>query len=219
MKLWEDFLSEVLPYVENCPNIIAKSHIKNAAIEFCQRTALWKSELSAFDITLDIHTYALNTKVDPEEEVISSIDYAFITEEHGETHLNVTTEDAMKANVKLWRTITGTKPSAIMMLDTENCRLYPIPEETIANSLIVGLILKPAKSAAGIPNWIFEQYYEVISHGAKARLMGMKGRNWYSPEEGVDEQSDFDIGVRDATIRTNKGNSRQNMQVQMRPFA
>ena len=218
MKYWEDFLSEVMPYVENCPIPVAKNHIKNAAIEFCQRTALWHKELDQINITAGIHTYELSTELSI-DEAISAIDYAYITETSGETHLDVTTEDALKINVRVWRTITATKPEGIMMANTENCRLYPIPEIDIANSLVIGLIMKPSRDSAGVPDWIFEQWAETIAHGAKARLMGMKGRDWYSPEEGVDEQSDFDIGIHDATIRANKGHSRQNSQVQMRPFA
>lgn len=218
MKYWEDFLSEVMPYVENCPLPVAKNHIKNAAIEFCQRTALWHHEFDQINVTANIHTYELHTELDT-DEVISSIDYAYLTEDSGETHLNVTTEDTLKNNIKVWRTLTATKPNSIMMIDTENCRLYPIPEEDISNSLVVGVIMKPSRDSAGVPDWIFEQWAETIAHGAKARLMGMKGRNWYAPEEGADEQTDFDRGVTDATIRANKGHSRQNLQVQMRPLA
>ncbi len=218
MKYWDDFLGEVMPYVENCPVPVAKNHIKNAAIEFCQRTALWRQELDRINITEAIYVYELNTELSTDES-ISAINYAYITETSGETSLTITTEDALDARNSVWRALTSTKPEAIMMVDTENCRLYPIPEADISNSLIVGLIMKPSRDAAGVPDWIFEQWAETIAHGAKARLMGMKGRDWYSPEEGVDEQTDFDNGVHDATIRANKGHSRQNTQVQMRPFA
>jgi len=218
MKYWDDFLSEVLPYVENCPIPIAKNYIKNAAIELCQRATLWRQELDRINITANIHTYELCTELNT-DETISSIDYAYITEDSGETNLTVTTEDAMKISTKVWRTLTATKPESIMMLNTENCRLYPIPEVDITNSLVVGLIMKPSRDAAGVPDWIFEQWAETIAHGAKARLMGMKGRDWYAPSEATDEQADFDLGVKDATIRANKGHSRQNTKVQMRPFA
>jgi len=218
MKLWEDLLNEVMPYVENCPLPIAKHQIRNAAIEFCQRTALWRSELDRINITTNIHTYDLHTEITI-DQAISAIDYAYITESSGETNLTITTEDSLKITNRVWRVLTSTKPESIMLLDTDNCRLYPIPEVDISNSLVIGLILKPSRNSAGLPDWIFEQWAEAIAHGAKARLFGMKSRSWYAPDEGVDEQADFDISVQDATIRVNKGHSRQNTQVKMRALA
>jgi len=218
MKYWTDFLSEVMPYVENCPNPIAQHQIRNAAIEFCQRTALWRRQMDQLNIAANIHTYEIDSDLSV-DEAISAIDYAYITETSGDTPLGVTTEDSLKQSDPIWRTKTTTKPEAIMMADTENCRLYPIPEEDIDNSLVVGLILKPSRDSAGLPDWIFEQWVEKIAHGAKAKLLSMKSRPWYNPQESADEQDSFDLAVTDATIRTNKGNSRQNTQVQMRPLA
>ena len=218
MIVWNNFLNEVLPYVENCPTPIVKQHLRNAAIEFCQRTALWHQELAVISVVQDQYTYDLTGTLTT-DEAISGINYAYLTETDGETPLNVTTEDEMNAHILVWQVNTATKPDTIMMLDTVNCRLYPIPEVAIANSLVVGLILKPSRASTGVPDWIYEQYAEAIAHGAKARLMGMKGRSWYSPEEGIDEQGDFDLAITDATIRTNKGNSRRNSRVKMIPFA
>lgn len=218
MKYWDDFLSEVTPYMENCPLPVVKNHIKNAAIEFCQRAALWRRELDAISLIANEHTYEIDDEINS-DETISSIDYAFLTETSGETPLTITTEDAMKITVRNWRTLTASKPKAVMLLDTEKLRVYPIPEVALTGSLVTGIILKPSRDSAGVPDWIHEQYAEAIAHGAKARLYGMKGRSWYSPDEGIDEKTDFDMAVKDATIRTNKGNSRQDLQVKMRPFA
>ena len=217
MKYWEDFFSEVMPYVENCPAIIAKSHIKNAAIEFCQRTSLWRFELDPISISNNVHTYEIEFELG-HDETISSLEYATLVENSQTNPLGITTFASMNNTGPGWQTTTGQTPESVMLTNTENLRVYPIPERDIANSLFVGVILKPSRDSAGLPDWIFEQYAEVIAHGAKARLMGMKGRDWYSPEEGLDEQSDFDLGVTDATIRTNKGNSQQDSSVIMRPL-
>jgi len=218
MKHWDDFLSEVMPYVENCPLPVAKNHIKNAAIEFCQRTALWRLEMDRLNIADTIYTYEIATDLELDES-ISAIEFAMLIEDGTTTPLGITTDDSMNQNYPGWQTVTSDKPSAVMLTDTENLRVYPIPERDIINSLVIGVILKPSRNSAGLPDWIFEQYAEDIAHGAKARLMGMKGRSWYSPEEGIDEQNDFDYGIKNATIRTNKGNSRQSNGVTMRPLA
>lgn len=218
MKYWEDFLGEVMPYVEGCPLPLAKNHVKNAAIEFCQRTALWRHEMDRLNITTNIELYELSPDLEL-DETISAINYATLIEDDNTKPLVITTDDLMNQTSPGWQTVAGQTPEAVLLADTENLRVYPIPERDILNSLVVGLILKPSRDSAGLPDWIFEQYAEVIAHGAKARLMGMKGRAWYSPEEGMDEQNDFDLGVSGATIRANKGNSRLNNSVIQRPIA
>lgn len=217
MKYWEDFFNEVTPYVENCPSIIVKHQVRNAAIEFCQRSGLWRREMDRINIAANIHTYEINTELSV-DETISAIDYAFLTETTGSTPLGITTEDVLKASSSTWRTITATRPEAALLTDTENCRLYPIPSEDINDSLVVGVILKPSRDSSGLPDWIFEQWAEKIACGAKAKLYSMKSRPWYDAQESLDEQDNFDMAIKDATIRTNKGNSRINLQVQMRPL-
>lgn len=218
MKFWSDFLNEVMPYVENCPIPIVEHQLRNAAIDFCQRAALWRKQMDLISIVTDIHTYDISVDLDT-DEAISSIDYAYLTESSGETPIGVTTEDILKNNVLNWRTQSATKPNSIMMVNTESFRVFPIPEETIANSLVVGLILKPSRNSSGVPDWIHEQWAEKIACGAKAKLFGMKSRPWYDPNESADEQENFDMAIKDATIRTNKGHSRIDSTVTMRPFA
>jgi len=219
MKTWSDFLNEVSPYVENCPTPIVEHEIRNAAIEFCQRTALWRREMVAINVTLNTHSYDLSANLTAAEEAISAIDYAYLTETEGETDLGVTTEDTLKNTISTWRTRTAVKPEAIMLTDTENARLYPIPEESITGGLITGLILKPSRTATGVPDWIHEQWAEKIAHGAKAKIFSMKSRPWYDAQEAIDEKDNFDMAIKDATIRVNKGHSRANLSVQMRPIA
>lgn len=218
MKFWDDFLSEVMPYVENCPLPVAKHSIQNAAIEFCQRTALWRRELDPISIIANIYDYDLDDEISADESV-SSINFAFLTEVSGETPMKVTTEDTMQQTIRNWRTLTSSKPQAVMLTDTENLRTYPIPEAAIAGGLVVGLILKPSRIAGGLPDWIYEQWAEAIAYGAKAKLFSMKSRPWYDAQEALDEQDNFDMAIKDATIRTNKGHSRANTSVQMRPLA
>lgn len=218
MKYWDDFLNEVMPYVENCPLPVAKHQIINATIEFCQRTALWRRELDPISLSATVHTYPVCDEVSA-DETISSLDFAFLTETDGETPLGVTTEDVMKENIYNWRTATAQKPQAVMLPNTESIRVYPIPEVATLGSLVVGVILKPSREAAGIPDWIHEQYAEKIACGAKAKLFAMKSRSWYDAQESNDEQDNFDMAIKDATIRTNKGNSRINLSVKQRPLA
>ncbi len=218
MKFWEDFYNEVMPYVENCPAPIIKHQLINAAIEFCQRSGLWRRQMDQINITANIYSYNIMVELS-NDEAVSNLDYAYITETSGETKLFVTTEDTLEGYIDNWRTKTAPKPTSISMEDAENFRLYPIPEADILNSLVIGLILKPSRNSAGLPDWIHEQWAEKIAHGAKAKLFGMKSRSWYDKKEALNEQDSFDLAIKDATIRTNKGNSRTNLKLKMRPMA
>ena len=52
------FLPMVMPYVGTCPQILAKRHIRQAAIEFCETTRLWREDITQ-DITASPFTIAV----------------------------------------------------------------------------------------------------------------------------------------------------------------
>jgi len=218
MKYWEDFLIEILPSVENCPNPLAINAVRNAAIEFCQRSVVWRKELDPITISATIKEYDLHAELE-NNETISAINTGHILDNGQICPLYVTTTEELDSVVPQWKGVTGQRSSAVFMKDTRTAQLYPIPETTIAGGLNLEMVLKPSRDATGVPDWLFEQWAEGIAAGAKARLFNMKSRPWYDASFAMDEQDTFDAAVKDASMRVNKAHSRRTAKVQMRPLA
>ena len=64
--------------------------------------------------------------------------------------------------------------------------------------MIVNVSLKPLPTVTALPDFIFEDYYQAIAAGAKAKLMVMPGKEWTNPEYANLHSEVFQTGVRGA---------------------
>ena len=46
-KAWELYLPEVLVDVPGCPDIVAVNAVRNAAIDFCEKSQVWQYDFTA----------------------------------------------------------------------------------------------------------------------------------------------------------------------------
>src|SRR5579859_6202936 len=51
------FLPEVVPFVQDVPEFIAVNAVRNACIEFCEKTRYWQSDVTSFQTVVGQPNY------------------------------------------------------------------------------------------------------------------------------------------------------------------
>lgn len=200
VNTWADFYNEVMPDVPGCPTPLADNAIKNAAIEFCERSMAWRINSAPIDLTAAVPIYTLNN---PAGSIVVDIMDALVSG----LQIKAKSHDQLNALYQDWRNETG--DAAYYHRPTPSTiRIVPTPTVTTVGALVLSMALKPSRAATGIDSELFEQYMEVIAAGAKYRLMIMQKKPWSDPSRAGVQQVTFNNGIAAASLDTAMGRSR-----------
>jgi hypothetical protein len=196
MAVWADLVPDVLYELKgNPPQSLVEHHIKLAAIDFIARGGLMRKTSASFDL--------VGGGV---EQVIPSGDI-------GTNNRLVRIESILyqgeplpykpvwfiESEFKDWKTQAGT-PQYWTVENDGKFWVAPNPETTEAGVLKARFLLAPKRTAPGFDDFIFDKWGENISHGAKARLMAMKGAPWFDMNLAVAYSALFERAIEAAQL-------------------
>lgn len=191
--------SQWLPFVQvnvaGCPKALMIEAIRQKAIEFCQRSRFWRKELDGFYTVANDEEYELSAPVD---SVIADI----LLIKVNKCELIQQTQDDLETRYKEWREVKG-QPIYFFLKDTSTAILVPIPDAIYPVRLLVSL--KPSQAAQGVDAIVFEEYKDVIKHGALAYLCAMQEKEWSNANMVSFYQAQFEAGLSDAKKRAEHG--------------
>lgn len=171
MSAYTDWFDYVLPDVPGVANRLATQKIREAVIEFCRRTLLYKHNPAAINIVGGTAAY---TVTPPAGTVVSDFTHVLVNGKQ----VDPQTPAWLDQNVTNWRT-TATGPArAYLVTMSGQIKLVPTPPDSIASGLVVEVALRPTVASTTCPDWLLEDFQEAISHGAKGRLFAMKRKPW-----------------------------------------
>ena len=213
MTAHTSFLDYVLPHVPGCTNELALHEIKNTIIDFCEKSLVLQVDQEPVTIIAGINEYDLDP---PKERLAVKILRAWYKAIPLEAIApdDVTTSAVYNPNSGV--TITKADPRWYIQKDPRTYTLYPIPRETARLSLTMRLAIKPTRAATSIDDVIFEEYAEVIGHGAIARLAISPGKPYTNLDLAMGRASLYQAGLNVARDRSQKGYARANRRVQLR---
>jgi hypothetical protein len=180
MKPLDAFLGKINPYAPGCAIPTAYSAIRDAAIEFCERTRLWRYE-DEFAVSAD-EAECIAT---PVGSVLLDIERAWFDG----ARLTPATVDLLDKHMDGWRdgSLTG-QPQYISQIELNTLRLIPAQAGTVKLSLW----LKPSQDCLDLPDFLADQYREVIAHGALGRLLMMPGQPYTNADLGAGFLASFE---------------------------
>lgn len=160
----DDGLNQVLPYVEGCPDALALLHMRNAAIEFCERTLVWQATLSPIVTVLNQRSYLFAPAL-PAGATVAKV----LNVRRDGQNMDLMTEVASDAN-----------PAGVDAAGTNALRSALVLglAPAAGRQLVVRAALKPSRAAIDIDDGLFEQYIEAIAQGAIARLQALPSKPW-----------------------------------------
>lgn len=144
----DQFQRRVSHVARGCPTAVLRDAILQAAEDFCERTWLWKEQVS-------LETVAGQTEytVHPPRgaEVLA---VAGVTMDGDTGHF--TTPD--RSTIRLW-----SEPEA-------------------GREIVAQAVLKPSRTAKALPDFLWTQWQDAISVGARYKLLDMGGSEWFNPQ-------------------------------------
>lgn len=211
MATLRDFYIHIAPSVQGCPVGLINNAIRSAAIEFCEKTNMWKYAFPLQDITALDYEYSFTP---PTDAMISKPSYVEVSG----YQVMPTNEEDLDNLQYLWRDATSKQPQLYYMDYNNNLLLVPTPSETIDDGLYMEAVLKPTMTSTTLPDWMFDNWSEIIAHGALMRLHAMPGKVWADTQTVAMHRAKFRDGITRAKSRTMKSFSKQGKTVQPRSF-
>ena len=182
MRDIEELYPRVMEVAPACPEPVALRHLRDAAIDFCRRTRIWRTTES-WGITVSEYEIVV---VD-QEAALFEITHARIDD----SHLEAITIDQLDIERREWRDEEG-QGKFITQSFPNTVRVVPKPAvETPAQTLTLELVLVPAIDAVRIPDELVTLYSKVIADGALGRVLLLPAP-WGNAELGLAHRSEFE---------------------------
>lgn len=197
-KTWEKFFDEVLPDVPGCPQPVAKNAIRNAAIEFCDRSWVYRADHAAINAVANQGAYPYAPPAGTKVVVPLTVWY-------DKKRLDPMDMHDLEGLYAHWPSETASAPLYFVQQALETLIVVPAPTAALAGAITLKVALKPTRASADIDDTIWEKYLEEISCGAKAKLFAMKKKPWSDPGRAGDYMVLFDRHVARAKLAASRG--------------
>lgn len=169
-------LSDFLPYVSlhctGAPEPSMLHEIRSAAMLFCERTRAWKALQ-----TVSVRAGRGEIEIPLEDDAVVVVIEEAIFDGNKLAPMAL---DELKNEWRDWITQTGT-PIHFTQLDPDHLRLVPKPNADFPKGLTLRIAYKPDRNACRVPDWLYQQYAEVIAAGAIGRLAGTRAFPCFDP--------------------------------------
>lgn len=209
---YEEFLPEVMQFCPDVADLVAVNAIRNACIEFCQKTRYWQIEVDPIDVVANKSNYVIPT---PADTKMVGIVYAYY-----QTNLLVPQPPDTLANIYRlgdWRELQGS-PQYITQIIKPEVILVPQPSFAAAGGLKVRVAIAPTRDSTEVTSELYENYLMQIADGAKAILYATPGQPYYDRALAKECQILFRAGIANARIAIDKGLTRNSTRAEFQRF-
>lgn len=241
IRLFSSLVPRINPSVPGCPYATIVQHIRDAAIEVCERTLGWRYEPLGFLLTPGQREYVYEKPDDTEV-------HAVLTALVNCVPLHpMTLEQAVRAHPKLfcssqidliwdqadipfdganldWDNASinyvaskGT-PWGITQISPDKFIVFPVPDNKRPYKIKMVLALKPTRTAPGMDEAAFNELEDAIVHGTLQRLLLLPKQKWEDRELASYHAKQYLARITERRARANLTNARATLRVQIPPF-
>lgn len=172
----------VMPWAPTCPEPLMIQYLREATIEFCRRTRSWRTE-EIYKLTAPEQDIQLVTCCDSIVHEIERVRYR----EDGASIWQQPLKPITFEEADDWQ---GGEANPVYFTQRITNTLRVVPFTT--GEIKVTMFLKPDQQAQTIPDYIAEQYPQVIAAGALAKLLMLPGYDFAEPNQAMMYQAMFD---------------------------
>lgn len=179
-----DILPLVIPYVPGCPSYTAVQALRGAAIEFCERTRIWREILT---VTITGQEEAV---IVPDHAALYEMERAYWGDDESCPLIPVRFADT--TGLDRSTAIANQEPRYITQASANAVTVFPFATGDLTVYAILSPRAGPESGVVGvttkqdiqnvIPAFIFEQYSECLAEGALSRLMLMPKTEFLNPQ-------------------------------------
>jgi hypothetical protein len=211
---YENFLPEVMQFVPDVADLIAVNAIRNACIEFCERTRYLQIDIPYIPLVANQASYPVVT---PEgtKFVLPEVTY------FNDVLLIPKSSDELASIYRMadWRQVKA-NPAYITRLIMPEILVvpYPIAVDPTRDYLRCRISIAPTRDSTEVDSEIYEQFLEIISFGARSRLYGTPKQAYYDKGAADQYYRMFKYGISEARQRIAKGLSRDSVKAEYQRF-
>lgn len=215
MASYDDFLTYVLPDVPGCAEIVAVQHIRNAVIDFCEKSLIAQADLDPVTLIPGQADYDLEP---PANRLVTKVISLFYRNQILPPSAQDEIASATFYNPSAINADQRNDPRTWMQKDAKTFSVFPIPSLRENNAITIRAALKPTRTSTSCDDVLFEDYAEYIAAGAKARLMMTPNKAYTNPALVTTQNQFYMQGVNVARQRASRGYTRANLRVKMVPI-
>lgn len=214
MTEYEAFLPYVLPDAPGCPEVVAIQAIRNAAIEFCEKSLVIVRDHEPITVVTGVVDYDLEP---PTDMLVTKVMQAWMENNPIEPMFPDIVREAAVYN-RLFSSYNSapSRPTSYLQKDERTISIWPRPDKKYVNGLTLRVALKPTRSSDSVEDVVFEDYAEVVAAGALSKLMMSNNRPFTNLPLSTARRNEFLIGMNTARSRSVHGHTRSNLSVRMR---
>jgi len=214
-RLFSDMVNRLSPSAPGAPQPVLVTHIRDAAIEACERTLAWRYELPGVALASGTASYAYGAPADTEV-------HAIITSAiNGVNAPSITLEATHRLYPKYPDNSASelSAPRYIVHIDPDTFYAAPIPDGVLTYTADMFVALKPLRTATGMDQATMDDLENVIIHGALQQLLVMPERTWSDKELAAYHAKQYAFKSAERRARTNVGAGRACLTAYAPPFA
>ena len=211
---YSTFLPEVAPFVFDVPEFVATNAVRNACIEFCEKTRYLQLEVPTFDTVVNQPNYNIATLAGLTSDQI----FVDMMESwNGGALLIPKSSEELTRLFRWvdWRTQIG-MPIYITRILQNEVLLVPVPQAI--STITMRIAVAPSRASLTVDNEIFEHFVEFISYGARARLYDMPNQPFFDRAAAELYEQKFRAAISAIRIKVNKGLSRASVAAEFQRF-
>lgn len=210
--LIDDILPEILPELPSCPTPLARSAVRNAAIEFCEKTLAWNELQDSITLIDNQPTYDL--------EVPDGARVVAVMEGWNATgRIRPKTMAELALLLPDWQTAKSSHPIYYNnAAPAGTVRVFPIPYQSDRSKLTFRVAYAPTRVATEIDDDFVEANFGALCKGAKSSLMAMADKPWSKVAQAGIYAGDFQAAIVDARIKHLMDGVVGGLQAQPRSF-
>lgn len=208
--LYSALVGEILPDVLGCPDITIERAVRDAAVEFCDRTLVYTVDQEPMVVQAGIAEIDLDI---PSGTRLVQVLRAQI----GRNRLDRVSREDLYNSGRDWKNEPG-RPVAITFETELSVRLVPVPSERLVEPLYIRFAVTPTMASTSLPDAVGERYFKELVNGAKASLLMMPGVPWANAPLGNLCRTLFERGMREATLTASQDAVSATKRVRMSRF-
>jgi hypothetical protein len=186
------FLPQVLPEVQGCPDVMAIEAVRNAAIDLCERAQCIETTLDPIDVIATINQYDIvcDDGLYPQHVKSCTFNGVPLTPktvaqlDEGLVAYDSTAGGVVGTVATGWRTVQGT-PQYFFRPTDLTLQLVLTPSTTYLASLYLTLNTVPTRNCTTLDDQLYQRYYGLIAVGAKSKLMMIQKQSWSNLDQGA----------------------------------
>lgn len=204
---YSKFLNELLQYVPDAPDPVALNAVRNACIEFCERTRFWQADVDDILLIKDIGVY----EIDPQAGV-KFVDVQFAYQ--GERLIVPKAAEVLNRLYRWtnWQNLTG-KPIYLTRMNEREIVLVPKPEAP-DQKLSVRAAFAPTRDSTGVGVDVYQYYIEAICDGARARLYAQPSTPYSDEKAALFYERKFRADISRTIVQVNRSLTRTSSQIE-----